>query len=59
MTNLNNELSIDALNFVTGGDRGAHNGTGDGPGTGPGALIRLAAAAVDGVIKLVTSVIPH
>ena len=59
MTNLNNELSMDELNVVTGGGRGAHNGTGDGPGTGPGALIRLAAAAVDGLIKIITSAIPH
>ena len=63
MTKMNsNELSIDELDFVTGGGRGEHNGTGDGPGTGPGMWIRLAgdiAGAVGNVIKIVGSVIPH
>ena len=59
MTNLNKELSMDELNFVTGGGPGDHNGTGDGPGTGPRGMVRAAIAAVESGIKYLINFIPH
>jgi hypothetical protein len=54
MTNLNNELSIDELDFVIGGADGDGNGTGTGRGDGLGRYRRIAgeiAGAVGGVLK--------
>lgn len=56
VTNLNNELSIDELDFVVGGADGDGNGTGTGRGDGLGKLRRLEGAILDGLIGVAKSI---